>query len=323
MPTKTKTTKTPKRSPKTPRAKKVKAAPTTPPRDAGTSIIGLAMLANVNIRMWEGRKHDREVTERVNAEAHATPDAGRYHKHLFGGGVPELGAILTAATTLRTVHYEHTLPWADSGFRLLPTENYLTYVEEMRKVRVRFDDAVAAFITAYPRLKQEAKKKLQTMYREQDYPDLVLLKSKYRVALEFAPLPTGDDFRVNLPARELERMAKEVEARVTSAAGLAMEDVWRRLGDAVSHLRERLDDGKHLRDSMITKLRDVAAGLGRLNLTQDPMLEDVRGRVLTSLTTLDAKTLREEEDVRAEAAKKADDILAAMAGVYLGRRETD
>lgn len=319
MTTKTKT-KTAKKT-ATSKPRRAKPASNVPARESGTSIIGLAMLANVNIRMWEGRKHDREVTERVNADHHATPDAGRYHKHLFGGGVPELGAILTAATQLRITHYAHTLPWSDTGFRLLPTENYLTYVEEMRKGRARFDEAVEAFVSAYPRLKRAAAERLQSMYRETDYPPASLVKDRYRVQLEFAPIPTGEDFRVALPEKELARMAKEVEARVTSAAQLAMADVWKRLGDAVSHLRERLDDGKHLRDSMITKLKDVATGLGRLNLTQDPTLEDVRGRVLTTLATLDAKTLREDDDVRAGAAQQADSILTAMAGLYAPAKE--
>lgn len=293
------------------RARRAEIANVTPDH-----ILGHAMLANVCIGMWEGRKHDREVTARVNDEFHANSDAGRYHKHLFGGKVQELSAIITAAAHLRGIHYTQTLPWSDTGWRLLPTTNYIAYTEAMRKAKARYEEAVEAFVAVYPRLVREAKAKLNGMYRESDYPTPDRIRHRYHVALEFSPLPAGSDFRVTLPKAELGRMAKDIEGRMMRSVESAMTDAWERLGDAITKLRPKLDDGKYLRESMIERLRAVAETLGRLNLTGDQALEEARSRVLRELTVFDAETLVDDEKARAQAASAADDILKSMRGVY-------
>lgn len=280
------------------------------------AILGRAMLVNVNIGMWEGRKHDQEVTAQVNADNHASADAGRYHKHLFGGRVKELSSIITAAAALRTTHYEQTLPWSDSGWRLLPTENYFAYMEAMRKAITRYNGAADEFESAYGRLVREAQEKLNGMFRPSDYPEKSMVRGKYHVALEYSPLPAGNDFRVTLPSQELARVAKDVEDRVLKSVDAAMHEAWKRLGEAISDLRAKLGDGKYLRDSMIDRLRDMAEVLGRLNLTGDAALETARKRVLSDLTVFDADHLRKDEKVRTEAARRADSILKSMADVY-------
>lgn len=312
-----KTRRAPKSRPQTsaplrrPRVKEAKLAPVEPDQ-----ILGRAMLANVNIAMWDGRKHDREVTAHVAEEYKASPEAGRYHKHLFGGKVKELSALVTAAATLRGVHYEQTLPWSDSGWRLLPTANYMEYTERMRKARARFDAAAEAFVAAYPRLVRNAEEKLHKMYRAEDYPRAADVRRKYRVALEFSPLPAGSDFRIQLPEAEMARVAKDVEDRLVKSVKLAMKEAWKRLGDVIVNLRERLDDGKYLRDSMIDDIKEVAEALGRLNVTGDKALDDARAAVLKELVGFDAETLRKDEKVRSVAAQKADEILKAMSSVY-------
>lgn len=286
-------------------------------------ILGRAMLVNVCVSMWEGRKHDRKVTQEVNEQHNAASDAGRYHKHLFGGKIPELSAIITAAAGIRLAHYTQTLPWSDAGWRLLPTENYMQYTETLRKAIAKYSDAADNFEAAYTKLVRDAKEKLNGMFSAGDYPAANEVRGKYRASLEFSPLPAGGDFRITLPKQELARMAKEVEDRVVRSVGLAMEDAWSRLGDAVVDLREKLDDGKYLRESMIERLRGVAEVLGRLNLTGDTLLEDMRKRVLKDLAVFDAENLRKDEKVRAVAAQRADEILKAMQDVYTPSSDDD
>lgn len=322
MTTKTKTSRNVARKAAKKTAKKstVKArhARKAAPRVNTEDVLGEAMLVNVNIKMWEGRKHDREVTERVHSEFHAAAGSGRYHKHLFGGKVPELSRIITAAATLRGIHYTQTLPWADTGWRLLPTANYTAYTDAMREAIASFNNASDGLARRYTDMIEEAETRLNGMFRAADYPPASSIRARYKVAIEFAPLPAGSDFRVNLPKAELARVAAEVEERVAQSIELAMAETWERLGDAVTTLREKLDDGKYLRESMLERLRDVAETLGRLNLTKDKALEKTRTAVLEQLGKFDAETLKEDEGARKEAAKAADAILSTMVGVYGG-----
>jgi len=285
-------------------------------------ILGRAMLANVTIGVWEARKNDKVVTDKVNAEYAASNEAGRYHKHLFGGPVEELSKLVTASHYLRWTHYAQTLPWSDAGWRLLPTANHMEYCKIMREKRAEFEDAVEVFVAAYPRLVKEARAKLNGMYREADYPSARAVRRKYHASLEFNPIPSGDDFRVTLPKEEMKRVAKEVEERVAKHVERAMQDAWARLGTAVEEVQERLGrDAKGLRPGLLTKLGELADVLGRLNLTQDAALEKARKQVQTQLAMLDPQSLKKDEAAREKAAAAAEDILKQVRSVYSPTKE--
>lgn len=302
--------------PKLNRSSRSRSRNTQPSGMNASGVLTKAALVSISIGIWEGRKHDREVTAKVNSQHHADPHAGRYNKHLLGGSTPTLGAILTAVTQLRETHHEQTVPWTDTGWRLLPMANYMEYTAAMRDKITKFDAAVEAFLDAYPKLARQAEEKLQGMYRRADYPSVDSLRHRFHRKVQFSPLPAAEDFRISLPEEELRQMQQDVTDRLTRATTEALQDCWQRLGDAVSNVRGRLDDGKHLRESMITRLSEVAASLGRLNLTGDAALDTACNRVLTSLGTLDVATVKSDEKARATAARDADAILKAMAGMY-------
>lgn len=289
------------------------------------NILGRAMLANVTIGVWEARKRDKTVTDKVNAEYAASADAGSYWKKLFGGPVPELSAVTTASHYLRWTHYAQTLPWSDSGWRLLPTANYMDYCKIMREKRADFEDAIEKFVAAYPRLVKEAKVKLNGMYRESDYPSTSEVRSKYHASLDFEPIPSGDDFRVTLPKEELKELAKKVEERIAEQVGRAMQDAWARLSTMVEELKGKLEnDAKGLRGETLgeavkverVSLTELVGILGRLNITQDAALDKARKQILTQLASLDVKNLKKDEGARDKAAAAAADILKQVRSVY-------
>ncbi len=286
------------------------------PTKKAPSILGRAMLVNVCVGIWSARKHDKQVTEKVNDEMAKNPRAGRYHKRLFGGDAPSHSRLVNASQVARCTHYAQTLPWEDSGWRLLPTANYFEYTEELRKVQERFERALETFLADYPTLVKNAREHLGDMYKEEDYPSINEIRHKFHISVEFAPLPAGDDFRVSLPKEELASISNSIEDRVAQAVADAMTDAWTRLGDVVSKLRPKLEDGKHLRATMIERVGEVAEILGRLNVTKDATLERTRKQILRDLATLDVEVLRDDDKARERAAKKADAILASMQSVY-------
>jgi hypothetical protein len=276
-----------------------------------------AMLVNVAISCWEARKNDRAVTDKVNAEYAADQEAGRYHKHLFGGKTAELQAVMAAYHRLRDAHNFETLPWSNDGWRILPTSNYFPYVTAVQKAKAAFETAVEAFVAAYPRLREEAKARLNGMYREADYPSAAVVRQKFYVDVQYSTIPLGEDLHVDLPKAELARVAKDLNGRVNTTVAAAMQSAWERLGDVVTAFRDRIEeDGKGLRETAVTKLGAVADVLGRLNLTGDAQLEKVRIKVQNELATLDVTAIRKDDAARFQAQKAADDILKAMTGAY-------
>jgi Mor family transcriptional regulator len=284
-----------------------------------TNLPNEAVLAKLSIKMYDARKHDRNVTAHLNEEFKAAPDATRVHKHLFGGKVPELSAVGGAYKKLRDAHNHHTLPWDDDKVRLLPAANIMAHADAVREAMGEFKDAVRKLRAAYDRLRREAKDKLGKMYNPKDYPKD--LENKYGVDLVFLPIPSGSHFRVGLPQSEIDKLAKSTEKHVQDTITASMQDAWKRLSEAVTYLRDRLDveDSKNLRQTMVERLRDVAEILGRLNITHDAKLEEVRERVLKELAPINVDALKGNEKALTAVAAKADAILKAMSGTYKGK----
>jgi len=301
----------------------------TPPA-ADQGIHSRAMLVRLSVTGWDGRRFDKQITDEVNTAHAASKEAGRYNKALLGGkkNAPEHAAAIAEGSNARQTFYRETLPWADEGWRLLPTANYEVFTDKIRKARAAHEAAVETFLAAYPSLVSNARALLNGMFRESDYPTVEALRSKFGFSIEFTPVPSQGDFRLDLPADQLTEIERSTQSRVEQATNDAMQDAWDRLQASVEKIRERLTgldtEGKRkgqpkvFRDSLIDNAANLADVLTRLNVTNDPNLEAMRARVANELADLDPKTLREQPKARAKAAKSATDILDAMKGLYGG-----
>lgn len=296
------------------------AANATAPTPA-SGIHSSALLVALSLSAWSARKLDRKVTEEVNRRHAASKDAGRYNKMLLPGEAGAYHELVTVRNAARADHYKNTLAWSDEGWRLLPAANYMHYSEMMRAHSTAFDSAVATFAASYPEMKEAARELLNGMFNPSDYPDVSDIRGRFRFALEFSPLPTSGDFRLNLPAVELEAIAARVTDRIERAAAESVRDSWDRLAKVTRAMQERLsipvgEKGSIFRDSLVDNARELVDVLARLNFTNDPALEAMRARIDRDLCTPDAAELREDPAIRADTAKKAADIMAAMSGLY-------
>ena len=69
------------------------------------------------------------------------------------------------ATVRQDIHYAQTLPWSDTGWRLLPIKNYQAYTEAIRAAQHTFEELRDEFIAEYPTLRENARVKLNGMYK--------------------------------------------------------------------------------------------------------------------------------------------------------------
>jgi len=91
------------------------------------SISSSAMLVELNISVWTGVSWMASDAE-IDAQKQTTTRAGNYNKKLFADE-PCFDAISKFAGNARTFHYHATMPWSDSGLRLLTTAMYFDYHE--------------------------------------------------------------------------------------------------------------------------------------------------------------------------------------------------
>lgn len=296
----------------TPRTTNVAAA-----ADPATTIHARALLVWLTIRTWSARKYDRKVSTETNARYAASADAGRYNKFLLPGDNAAYKQLMALATSVRSEHYAHTLAWSDEGWRLLPTANYTMYMDWLRKQQQTFRAALDTFAADYPMMRSRAKTALGPIYRDEDYPSVADLRSRFELTAAVSPLPIVGDVRVDLDAQQIADIEANIVNRQDAAIRIAVSDAWQRLTDVVAKIQKRLSQPDAIfRDSLIVNARELCESLTRLNVTNDPQLEAMRVKVERQLTNVDPDVLRDNTKIRSDVAAKADAILSQMSELF-------
>ena len=270
-----------------------------------------ALLAMLTIREWRGRRYDKEVTAKVAKDHGAERKAGCYTKTLLPKHY--LAAISKLRSEARTAHWELTLPWTDDGYRILPVDLHLAYMERFRGLRARFEAAVSDFLAVYTNAKDDARGLLGTLYRESDYPSSSRLTGAFEISVSLQPLPTAHDWRVDLPAATVSTIRQDLEAQLQEAQRLATADLYQRLAAVVSHMATTLaEPGKIFRNSLVGNIRDLCALLPRLNFANDQRLAALADDIEDRLATLQPAHLRTDAVLRQSAAVDAAAMLQTI-----------
>jgi hypothetical protein len=254
------------------------------------------------------------MTETVNTNASAVRDASQTRKNLFAGTSLRKD-IEKLAARIRLYHNQHTLPWADKGQRLLPTKLFMEYKQTMNNYEAQFKQMCDNFFHEYPRLVGEAQVHLGTMYRADDYPDLTNVRSKFGFRMAIDPIPESGDFRLDISAHDLEEMKQQYEAKFDERLAEAMRTPWERLHTVLTAMSEKLkdeegeDSKKRYHDSLVTNAVDLCGLLDKMNITNDPKLEDARKQLELTMLGADIDTIKDSATVRESMKNKVDAIL--------------
>lgn len=276
-----------------------------------------AMLANLSVGVWEGRKKDKETSEEVVDEKGAQKDAAAvWVRTIAPSALKDIGRAVSRG---RGLHFRYTLAWDDKGPRILPAAMFMDYSAEMRKLGETFQAAVDAFLAEYPVLVDQAGERLGHLADNVQFPTVQELRRKFYWRVGISPLPDAADFRVDLGEDVTETVKREIEEQANASMNTAMMELFDRLHKAVSKMAERLGDADAIvRDSLVENLADLCELLPKMNVTGDPRLTAMRDEVMKKLTSQEPEALRKNKTVRADTAKAAQDILKRMEG-YMGR----
>lgn len=268
-----------------------------------------AMLARLSISQWTGKAFDKKVSTEVE-RAHGAHDAGRFNKALVNKALLE--PISKLAGEVRKHHYSVTLPWSDSGERLLPAKLFMDYGAQMRGYRTQMDALVSNLVAAYPAEVQAARNRLGTMYDPGDYPDLSDIRDAFGLTFEFTPVPDAKDFRVDVSNEAAEEIRTSINQAVCTRQAEAVKACFDRIRDVVSKIAERLSDEKAIfKDSLITNAIDLCRVLDGLNITDDPVITCLCAEIKENLL-VNPSTLRNRPDIRSVVAGHAASILTRI-----------
>lgn len=276
-----------------------------------------AMLVDLNIAIYSGRKQDRATQAEVTtSKGSGSKKAASVYKNLFAE-CKELDAITKFQARARSEHYRLTMPWNDRGARLLPTVSLLDYKQVMNRYQLEFDRLVAAFLDKYATLVAAAAFQLGTLFDRKEYPDVSQVARRFRMDIAFVPLPTSGDFRLDVESEVQRELMEQYDRRLAEQLASATKDSWDRLYEALSRLSDRLtvdEDGKKkiFHDTIVTGAVELCELLTAMNVTQDPQLESARRKLQEVLLGVTPKELRDEDGTRVLTKQKVDEILSAF-----------
>ena len=281
------------------------------------SLASSAMLVELSISVWTGRKKDKRESKTVANQNYADSGVVSVNKMLLGD-CDKLKAINELRGKMRNhVHYAMTMPWSDVGtVRLLSTKAYPDYHQQMTALIAEGEKLVDEFVDDFDFAKARAQAQLGNLYVESDYPTSEQIRSKFGFRLNYSPLPDAGDFRVDIGNEAVAQLKADYEKFYADQLTKAMGDVWKRMHTALSNMSDKLTDsnGKKqvFRDTLVSNALSMVDLLSTCNVTGDSQMEAMRLKLDSALRGITPEGLRDDEFLRAETKSKVDDILKSL-----------
>lgn len=284
-----------------------------------------AMLVDLNISAWTGRKMDKKVSDEIDVAKGTRARGGNYHKALLAGS-GKLEEVQQVINAIRVWHYAQTLPWSDGGSRLLPMKNFFDYKKRLGEFEAQFRAVVGDLVAEYPSLVSAAAFQLGALFDRAEYPDATTIESKFNFSFVFMPVPATGDFRVDVEHEALDELKGQYETFYNTKLNSAVKEVWTRLHGCLTHMSTKLADlevpkvkkngdevyTQVFRDSLVDNALELCEMLTKLNVLDDPKLEQARKELEAAITNVTPKDIRESKGTRDDVKAKVDAILKSF-----------
>ena len=277
-----------------------------------------ALLVELNVSQWTARKLDRSTTDELVSNKHAqAKGAARVNKNLFAGR-SELEVVGQHVTETRSFVYDNTLPWSDSGIRLLPSAKFMDFNAKLQQAEDKFYGLVTEFVTVYPSLITAQAMALGDMFNRNDYPQPTDIEHRFNFNVNYMPVPASGDFRVDIGNDAQEELRKKLSSLADERVEYAMKDIKTRLMEHLKRMSDRLSidyvsgeaKPRKFHDSLLDGAHDLCDLADSLNIVGDVQLSDARKALKKAIGGIDVKDLRKDVGARNDVKTQVDDILS-------------
>jgi hypothetical protein len=281
------------------------------------SISSSSMLVELTIGVWTGRKQDRKAGDDVTAANNANKGVARVTKSLLGA-CEELDALMKYSSNVRNWHYNSTLPWSDTGPRLLPTPKYFAYQQHMTALQGEFFRMVDDFLAQYDLEVAAAQAKLGDLFDVREYPNVDELRGKFTFRFNYIPLADAGDWRLDIANEAFASLKEQYETHYTNQLTGAMKDIWQRLFDILTTLSRQLSDkteeGKSPRifASVFERMVDVLDLMETCNLTGDMNMQLMQRKLSVAFRGVNAETVKDDAYLRRATKKAVDEAIKSL-----------
>ncbi len=301
------------------------ATSTTEPmtRSSPTERMRATMCATRVSFVWFGTR--KSLTSQQKAQAAESFGAqGEYlsaGKKLIDTQHPRFKAVTSVRNRARAYWASISLPYPESGIRLVRQDTLETLQDQMTEFRQELNEAVERLDEQYATLKSAAEDRLGSLYNAADYP--ASLAGLFDVSWDY-PSIEPPFYLQQLNPELYEQECLRVQARFDDAVQMAEQAFIEELSQLVFHLTERLggqEDGqpKIFRDTAVGNLREFFDRFRSLNVRSNEQLDTLVSQCGQIVQGIAPQQLRDNNGLRQQVASQLSGVQSVLDGLLVDR----
>ncbi len=263
-----------------------------------------AMLVRVKAVRVPGSARDEAATSLVEGH-YGVSQVGSFGKKLFKTSL-RYKAVTQALNNVLTYWRERTAPWMDDGFRLLPSDQYMQFVSEIRTRIVDLEIAVKDFETNYDNEVQADMARLGGLANPDDYP--ADISGRFGVDLRFQSVPDNRDWRVSVLPEDQAKLDADISVVKRQVSTYLMGRIAKPLGALVAKLAEyKGEKGQRWHGDLVTNLSEVLDLVPALNLDESAEVDETVSALKRAI-----EPFRDEPEALKHSETKRDELNAKL-----------
>lgn len=238
-------------------------------------------------------------------------------KKLLDQRHPAYKAVTRIRTQAVQTWRDYTVPYPESGIRLIRKDRIGAFEEIMGELRQRLQAAANDLQAVYEELREQARVSLGDLFDPGDYPDNIAKEFDFEVAYPSVEPP---EYLKQLHPHLYQQESERVAARFQEAARLAEEAFAAELANLVAHLAERLKPDptgkqKKLHRSALENLSEFFERVQSLHITSGGELDEICQTARQVIQGVDVDALKESVLLRQEIGDKLTGVAKQLDGL--------
>jgi hypothetical protein len=286
--------------------------------DVSEALVNNYMLTDLVVRIWSGRKTDKEASRELTSNKKAVSNAASVVKNLFAGQDAELKDTHAAYTRIRTWFYSKTVPWSTAsvgamkGSRLIATIDSIDFMSEFAKMKKEAEDVRDTLVNKYDNLLQKVQVSQGDLYNPAHYPSKQQVALLFGAELSVQPLPATTDFNrlTNLPSKLVSGLQDLYDRSLETQMENALTDVQRRLVDELERMDTQLSkvargEKTRLFKSMVGNLKHLVSLTRNMNFTGNAEIEAIADGIEEHLCAYEVDMYKDNAALAGDTAEAA------------------
>jgi len=193
------------------------------------------IISKMTVHGWTGVRVDNRVGKEIETTYEAN-EAGSYHKMLVNKDA--LKPVREREGNIRKYFTNNTFYLPSMSERAVPVKKYFEFMQEMKNLEAGYLEAAKELCESFQYEKENAKSRLGKMYNENEYPDEESLMKKFRVDIQFYPMPNSNTDYILMEPQALEVFKNQVEENIKVAGEEGERSLFSKLQSELQELRK-------------------------------------------------------------------------------------